>query len=92
MFTFISTARHNSKKCGCLHLRVNGTQISTSSRANHAKSSSEDQAQIWLNATLQLNKGDEVSVQMIGELSQLSNPKTTYFEGRLIANLEECNE
>ena len=31
----------------------------------------------------------EVSVVMTGELSQLNNPKTTYFEGRLIANLEE---
>ena len=89
MFTFVSTARHNSFNFGWLHLRVNGIQISTSSRANHARSDMEHQAQIWLNATLQLNRGDKVSVQMTGELSQLNNPKTTYFEGRLIANLEE---
>ena len=89
MFTFVSTARHNSFNFGFLQLRVNSFEILTSSRANHARTTSEDQAQIWLNATLQLNRGDKVSVVMTGELSQLNNPKTTYFEGRLIANLEE---
>ena len=89
MFTFVSTARHNSYNFGFLHLVVNGLQLSTSSRANRARSNTGDQDEIWLNATLQLNKGDKVSVVMTGELFQLNNPKTTYFEGRLIANLEQ---
>ena len=89
MFTFVSTARQNSYNFGYLHLSVNGIHKTSSSRANHARSDTEHQAQIWLNATLQLNRGDKVSVEMNGDLSQLNNPKTTYFEGRLIANLEE---
>ena len=42
-----------------------------------------------IDTTLELVKNDKVDVRFLGQLDNLSDKETTYFEGRMIARLNE---
>ena len=82
-----------SSTFGYLRLFVNDTSVANGFRSNYTRDDSGSMltggsGKIWLQAALQLNKDDKVSIKVEGHLYQINDKQTNYFESRLVSALE----
>ena len=71
---------------GYLYLNLNDQLAATSSWCN--SQAIETEASISISATLELEKDDKVAVSVLGPSYYIQDPTATYFEGRLLRELD----
>ena len=71
---------------------MNENEIAYSRRASYTPGSytpgNTNSGHVSVSVTLKLQQNDKVKAKFTGYLNNLNDPKTTYFEGRLISKLE----
>ena len=72
------------------HYRLNDTEVSNAKRSssNGSVQGVNGEPQLLL-TTIKLEKDDKVTLQLGGYISKFTDPKTTYFEGRLVTIINE---
>ena len=88
IYTFNVCAGHQSETNGYVDLYVNELKTVNSQR-NCNEETRDSFSNIWLHTTLQLKKGDEISIWLEGDLYDLNDESSTFFEGRLISRIDE---
>jgi len=78
------TARQASSAGGYAYIYVNETEIAYSTQSDNHNNSGH----VAVSVTIKLQRDDKVKAKFNGSLSNFSESKTTYFEGRLISKLE----
>ena len=78
------TARQQSSSGGYAYIYVNEKEIAFSTQSDHHSYSGH----VVVSVTIKLQRDDKVKAKFNGSLSNFSESKTTYFEGRLISKLE----
>ena len=68
---------------------VNDDTVACAQRSNCNHNSATNLGSLFVNTTLQLEKGDEVSITISGYLCDLYDETSTYFECRLVSVIEE---
>ena len=84
IYTFYLTARQKSYYTGYAYIYVNEKEIAHSIRHGY----SNYRGHVAVSVTIKLQRDDKVKAKFSGNLYDLSESKTTYFEGRLISKLE----
>ena len=59
------------------------------SKRNGMEETRDSFSNIWLHTTLQLETGDEITIWLQGDLYDLNDDFSTFFEGRLISKFDE---
>ena len=68
------------------HYTINGTEVSNAKRSINNGSAQEPHL---LLTTIKLEKDDKITIRVGGYMWKLNDPKTTYFEGRLVTVINE---
>ena len=92
IYTFLVTAHQKSFHFGFLRFCLNDNEVAFTKRSNCSEmqlAKNVNSGPLLLQITLQLEKNDKVTIQVFGHLFNLADPKTTYFEGRLVSVIEE---
>ena len=72
------------------HYRLNDTAVSNANRSNNNGSAQGVNGESHLIlTTMKLEKDDKVAIKMGGYIWKFDDPKTTYFEGRLVSVINE---
>ena len=85
LYSFHIASRHKSGRYGQINLRVNDCVQSYC----YVEESSTDIGFVNIQTTLKLNKNDKVHARFSNELYNTTDGLATYFEGRLIARIDE---
>ena len=85
LYAFHASCRQQSRNFGTVILRVNNKNVAFATRAETNSSFGF----VNLQSTLKLAKNDEVCARFNGYIFEANESKTTCFEGRLIARLNE---
>ena len=85
LYSFLANFYHGSTSHGGISLYLNDEQKTWTPRGE----SSGNHGFITFNTTLQLVKNDKVDIRLYGGVSNLTDPMTTFFEGRLIARIDD---
>ena len=86
LYSFNVVSRHASANKQQAHLYVNRN---LHSYAGRAKCVSGGWSNVNLDATLKLKKNDKVHVELVGQVYAAFDVRTIYFEGRMIARLDQ---
>ena len=78
------TARQSANTHGDAYVYVNGEEIAHSQRGAYKSYP----GYVSVSVTLKLQQNDKVKAKFEDSVNNLNEPKTTYFEGRLISKLE----
>ena len=70
------------------HYRLNDTEVSNARRSSKWRTAVNGEPQLLL-TTIKLEKDDKVFLHIGGYISKFYDPKTTYFEGRLVTIINE---
>ena len=94
IYTFLATADQKSYHFGFLRFCLNDNKVVFTNRSNCseiqlAKNMNRHCGPLLLQITLQLERNDKATIQVFGHLFNLADPKTTYFEGRLVSVIKE---
>ena len=85
LYCFHVTSRQESSTRGYIQLYINGNRHIFARRAE----SNGNFGFVSIDTTLELAKNDKVDVRFHGRLECTSDKEATYFEGRLVARLNE---
>ena len=80
------TARQSSSYSGIAYIYVNENEIANSFRSE----SNGYGGHVSVSVTIKLQRDDKVKAKFTGNLYDLGEAKTTYFEGRLISKIESA--
>ena len=85
IYTFYLTAKQYTKSYyGYAYIYVNENEIAQSLGAT------SNQNHVSISLTIKLQRDDKVKAKFTGNLYDLGEAKTTYFEGRLISKIESA--
>ena len=85
LYYFKACCMQHSSNYGAIYLYLNDNQHIYARRAE----SNSSYGFVNIDTTLKLVKNDKVHVRFHGDLYYTNQPETTYFEGRMIARLDE---
>ena len=85
LYCFNALCWQQSSDEGWLSLYINGDQHVWVVR----RDANSELGFVNIDTTLELMKNDKVDVRFLGQLDNMSDQTTTYFEGRLIARFNE---
>ena len=88
LYSFYACCRQQSSNYGQIHLDLNNNLHIYADRAE----SNNKMGFVNIDTTLNLVKNDKVDVRFNGNLYCTNDSRSTYFEGRMIARLDEWNE
>ena len=85
LYSFNAFCLQKSSRNGWIHLYLNNNEQIYALRAE----SNNNYGSVNIDTTLKLAKNDKVDVRFYGDLCNTNVERTTYFEGRMIARLDE---
>ena len=85
LYCFNATCYQASSYYGQIFLYVNGNEHVWTARAE----TNNEEGFVNIDTTLELAKNDKVHVRLYGKFDNLTVKQTTFFEGRLVARLNE---
>ena len=92
IYSFLTTIKQRSYQFGRIRCYVNNKVIALAERTNSTDIKTDinmNAGQILLPITLELKKDDIVTIRIGGDLYNITDPQTTYFEGRLVSVINE---